>query len=126
MRTHELWCAGLIALSLPASAQLSPTSFATPLRKTIPVTTVLEQGPHHKVIQSLSAITQADGSVATQTNTYTLLETGLSYLNAQGQWQDAVAAFDGHERAPRYGACRPTGHRPVVRDHSCSCAGGRP
>ena len=97
MKTRALSCALLLGLSLSAVGQTSLTKFSTPLAVSRPDSlplTVLAQGPHDKIIQSVSSIIDADGLTATQTNTFTQIETGLSYQDEKGQWQDAVASFE--------------------------------
>ena len=55
---------------------------------------VVEQGPHHKVVQTITEAVGMDGLPTLRTNTYIQLETGLSFLDGKGNWSDAVAEFD--------------------------------
>jgi hypothetical protein len=53
------------------------------------VVTVLERGPHHKVVQVVTEEADATGTVQSITNTYTQLQTGLHYLK-DNQYVESV------------------------------------
>ncbi|MBI3192549.1 MAG: hypothetical protein HYZ36_07785, partial [Pedosphaera parvula] len=59
----------------------------------------------------MTATTEPDGSATVQTNTYTQLETGLSYLDGTGQYRDAVAEF---EVVPGAAVAQRTQHKVVL------------
>src|SRR5437867_3396000 len=55
--------------------------------------TIVERGPHHRVLETTTLMTDSNGLVTTNTGSYTELATGLHYLE-DGLWKDSVAAFD--------------------------------
>lgn len=72
---------------------------------------VLERGPHHKVVQTLTPVQEPDGTWGVQTNTYTQLETGLHYADDAGQWQEAAAQF---EIVPGAAVAKRTQHKVIL------------
>ncbi len=50
---------------------------------------VIERGPNHRVVQNVYSITNRLGKVVTRTNTWTELETGMHYMDANRKWQES-------------------------------------
>lgn len=67
-------------------------------------TTIVERGPHHKVVHMVGVQTNAQGRTVLRTNTYTELATGLHYQE-KGVWKEAYARLEPYENgaAARYG-----------------------
>jgi uncharacterized membrane protein len=55
---------------------------------------IVERGDDHRVIEWYSQSTDDTGASLILTNRYAEVATGLHFLDAQGEWQDTVAAFD--------------------------------
>jgi hypothetical protein len=55
--------------------------------------TVLERGPHHRVVEWTGRTADANGQSLTFTNHYTEVATGLHYRDEKGRWQETVAEF---------------------------------
>jgi hypothetical protein len=56
---------------------------------------VSERGPHHRVWQKVTSITDEQGNTITETNqAYVELATGLHYQNARGQWVESKEEFE--------------------------------
>lgn len=58
--------------------------------------TIAERGPHHRVWQSVTQTTDANGESIYQTNSYTEIQTGLHYWD-EGQWKESVPEFEFYE-----------------------------
>ena len=54
--------------------------------------TILERGPHHAVKQVVR-VAMTNGVPALFTNTYTVLQNGLHYLDSNGVWKETQAKF---------------------------------
>ncbi len=102
-------CLTLLAgfLALPYTVLLAQTPTAPPVLPTArpagqpPDYSVIERGPHHRVMASVTWTTNAAGRVLAHTNSYTELQTAMSVQNPDtGQWQDSSPDFeitpDGH------------------------------
>src|SRR5262245_4684236 len=63
--------------------------FAQPGGPTGAPYTVVERGPHQRVMQSMSFQTNELGAVSVSTNSYTELATGMYYVNDEGQWAES-------------------------------------
>ncbi len=50
---------------------------------------VIERGPHHRIMQRTTVETNKAGVVSTRVNSYTELATGLHYLAEDGQWAES-------------------------------------
>ena len=79
----------VIALGLPVDVPAASGSPSTPA----PVS--LDAGPHHRVWQSVTSGTDAQGQSIAATNRWTELSTGLNYMDrATGQWTPSIEAFE--------------------------------
>ncbi len=68
-----------LTLSLPSLAQPAES-------------TVIERGPHHKVVQTITIQSDEQGNARTTTNSYTALATGMHYVK-DGQWLESSEEF---------------------------------
>jgi len=60
--------------------------------------TIIDTGPHHRVIQRIRQIGKDQDGPILETNTFTQLETGLNYLNTNSLWvaaSEAIRIVDG-------------------------------
>ena len=63
-----------------------------------PNATVVERGPHHRVIERTLTETRLDGTTAQRKSSYTELATGLHYKNELGEWiesREEIEIFQG-------------------------------
>ncbi len=50
---------------------------------------IVERGPHHRVMQTITSLPLEDGTTAFQTNSFTEMANGLNYLDPNGQWVES-------------------------------------
>ena len=79
------------ALSFSSYSQDAAHDLAVTEVRLAPI--IIERGAHHRVWQTATLITDAEGLVTTNTGSYTELATGMHYWE-DGQWKDSVAAFE--------------------------------
>jgi hypothetical protein len=69
--------------------------------------TVLERGPHHRVVQTVTPQAQADGTASYTTNSYHELATGMHFIDQNGNWAETQelieVAADGSEAFAKQG-----------------------
>src|SRR6266853_1053755 len=58
-----------------------------------PSFSIAERGPHHRVVQTATPQTGADGATTYRTNIYTELASGMHYLN-NGQWVETQEVIE--------------------------------
>ena len=78
----------LFALPFALAAQQPPAADPTALESS-----VVERGPHHRVVQWLSRETDAAGNTTVFTNQYIEVATGMHYVDERGRLQETVAEF---------------------------------
>ncbi|MEK7707109.1 MAG: hypothetical protein AAB380_03850, partial [Verrucomicrobiota bacterium] len=83
MKNILLTCIGL---ACGLSAALGEVKSQTTIR-------ITERGPHHRVWERVTTVTDADGKAVSQTNSYTELETGMHFLE-KGEWREAKAEIE--------------------------------
>jgi hypothetical protein len=59
---------------------------------------VIERGEYYKVVRGVRVVTNASGQVVLRTNRYTILQNGMNFTNANGEWVEShpvVQTFSG-------------------------------
>ncbi len=78
--------------SASTGADSSTTQIALPgVERLLPAQdySVVETGPHHRVVSRVSRLGDANGQAILQTNSYVELATGMNFLNERGGWEES-------------------------------------
>ncbi|HAB17910.1 MAG TPA: hypothetical protein DCE44_15825, partial [Verrucomicrobiales bacterium] len=87
--TVSIGLIGVAQLHAQLAQQAQPASEAR--AEVVPV--VLERGADYRVVEWVQAATDEAGDPITATNQFTMVASGLHYLDSEGQWRETVSEF---------------------------------